>query len=159
MYRRILLAYDGSIEGRKALREGALLAKRFEATVCLLSVIGGAGVQMAEGAHAGAVSHQLGQLKAIFDEGVARLTSLGLPSIGRLVVGDPAEEIRKFASEARADLIVVGHRRKSMLERWWSGPSGAYLADQVGCSILISRNTISDEEFERAFTRAAESNP
>jgi nucleotide-binding universal stress UspA family protein len=31
MYRRILLAYDGSIEGRVALREGALLAKRGDA--------------------------------------------------------------------------------------------------------------------------------
>jgi nucleotide-binding universal stress UspA family protein len=27
MYKRILLAYDGSIEGRTALREGALLAR------------------------------------------------------------------------------------------------------------------------------------
>ena len=26
MYKRILLAYDGSVEGRTALREGALLA-------------------------------------------------------------------------------------------------------------------------------------
>ena len=43
MYQRILLAYDGSIEGRTALREGALLARRFNAQVFVLSVIREAG--------------------------------------------------------------------------------------------------------------------
>jgi hypothetical protein len=34
-----LLAYDGSVEGRTALREGALLAKQLGAEVFLLSVL------------------------------------------------------------------------------------------------------------------------
>jgi nucleotide-binding universal stress UspA family protein len=156
MYRRILLAYDGSVEGRRALREGALLAKSCGATVCLLSVAGGAGVNLGEGAYAGAASAHQAQVKAIFDEGVERLTALGLPPLAKLVSGDPTEEIRKFASEVRADLVVVGHRRKSLLERWWSGPTGAYLVDQIGCSLLISRNVISDKEFERGFRSTSE---
>jgi len=39
MYKRILLAYDGSVEGRTALREGALLARQCGAEVFLLSVL------------------------------------------------------------------------------------------------------------------------
>ena len=39
MYKRILLAYDGSVEGRTALREGALLARQCGAEVFLLSVV------------------------------------------------------------------------------------------------------------------------
>jgi len=39
MYKRILLAYDGSVEGRTALREAALLAKQCDAKVFLLSVL------------------------------------------------------------------------------------------------------------------------
>ena len=39
MYKRILLAYDGSVEGRTALREGALLARQCGAKVFLLSVL------------------------------------------------------------------------------------------------------------------------
>ena len=35
MYKRILLAYDGSVEGRTALREGALLARQCGAEVFL----------------------------------------------------------------------------------------------------------------------------
>jgi nucleotide-binding universal stress UspA family protein len=39
----------------------------------------------------------------------------------------PAEEIGTFARQIEADLIVVGHRRQSAFDRWWSGPRGAYL--------------------------------
>jgi nucleotide-binding universal stress UspA family protein len=39
MYKRIVLAYDGSVEGRTALRDGALLAKQCRAEVFLLSVL------------------------------------------------------------------------------------------------------------------------
>jgi hypothetical protein len=36
MYTKVLLAYDGSIEGRRALREGAKLAQLCRAEVFLL---------------------------------------------------------------------------------------------------------------------------
>ena len=39
MYRKVLLAYDGSIEGRRALREGAKLAQLCRAEVFLLAVV------------------------------------------------------------------------------------------------------------------------
>jgi nucleotide-binding universal stress UspA family protein len=153
MYKRILLAYDGSLEGRKALREGALLAKRCDAEIYLLSVAsGGAGVQLADGAYAGAGAQHHAILKTIFDDSVNRLKLMGFSPIARLVEGDPADEIRKFAIEISADLVVVGHRRKTLLERWWSGSSGAYLIDQIGCSLLVGRNVISDDAFNLALT-------
>jgi Universal stress protein family len=39
MYKKVLLAYDGSIEGRRALREGAKLTQLCCAEVCLLAVV------------------------------------------------------------------------------------------------------------------------
>jgi nucleotide-binding universal stress UspA family protein len=55
MYKRILLAYDGSVEGRTALREGALLARQCGAQVFLLSVLVDTGTfLLADVAHAGA---------------------------------------------------------------------------------------------------------
>jgi len=41
-----------------------------------------------------------------------------------------------------------GHRRQSLLERWWSGATGAFLDDNVACSFLVAPDTITDEEFE-----------
>jgi nucleotide-binding universal stress UspA family protein len=150
MYRCILLAYDGSLEGRTALREGALLAQRCGSEVFLLSVAGHPGVLLADGAFAGVAGEQQKQLKEVFDTAVERLRMMGVRCTGRLVVGDPASEICAFAREVRADLVVVGHRKKSLLERWWSGSSGAYLSDQLSCSLLVSRNVISDDAFYSA---------
>jgi nucleotide-binding universal stress UspA family protein len=112
MYSRILLAYDGSVEGRTALREGAILARQSGAQVFLLSVLADIG------------------------------------TLAKLVRGQPAEEIGKYAEEIGADLIVVGHRRQSAFDRWWSGPKGAYLMDHTDCSLLVARNAVSDEAIQ-----------
>ncbi len=156
MYRRVLLAYDGSVEGRAALREGALLAKTCGADVFLLSVVGGgSGMRMAEGTQAGAIALQREKFKAVLEEGVERLRAIGFSPVARLVVGDATDAISQFAKEIKADLVVVGHRRQSFLERWWSGPTGAMLMDQVDCSLLVGRNTISDEAFAQQLERSS----
>ncbi len=147
MYARILLAYDGSVKGRAALREGALLAKRLHAEVFLLSVIAEvAGTRVAEGAGGGGVTQQKEAWTAVLNEGVARLRQMGFEPTAKLVVGDPADEIGAFARQIGADLVVVGHHRQSAFARWWSGPSGAYLIDRIDCSLLVSQHEISDEE-------------
>jgi nucleotide-binding universal stress UspA family protein len=150
MYRRILLAYDGSLEGRAALREGALLAKQSRAQVFLLSVIAeSSGMRIAEATHAGPIAHQMETYKDVLADGAERLGKLGFAHVvSKLVQGEPAQEIGAFAKEMKADLIVVGHRRRGVIERWWSGSSGAYLSDHAPCSVLISRNTIPDAAFE-----------
>ncbi len=149
MYQRILLAYDGSVEGRAALREGAMLAKRCGAQVFLLSVIvETTGTRMAQGVEAAPLVQQEESHKALLKDGVARLKQLGFEPVAKLVKGEPAKEIAAFARQISADLVVVGYRKQSALARWWSGPSGAYLVDFIGCSLLVGRNVISDEVFE-----------
>jgi len=86
----------------------------------------------------------------VLNEGVARLRQLGFDPAAKLVRGEPAEEIGTFARQIGADLIVVGHRRQSAFDRWWSGPRGAYLIDYTDCSLLVARNVISDEAIEAA---------
>src|ERR1700722_13685938 len=151
MYNRVLLAYDGSLEGAIALREGAILAKRSDAKVFVLSVVPETGgVRVAEGLQAGAVAYLMDRYREVLDRGVRRLTSLGMAPVAKLVAGDPARAIGDFAREINADVVVVGHWKRSMLERWWSGPSDAYVSDQIRCSLLIARTSISDEAFEAA---------
>ena len=151
MYKRILLAYDGSVEGRTALREGALLARQCGAEVFLLSVLVDTGtLLLADVAHAGASVQMEDAFMDVLKEGVARLRQLGFDPVAKLVRGEPAEEIRTFARQIEADLIVVGHRRQSAFDRWWSGPRGAYLIDYTDCSLLVARNVISDEAIEAA---------
>ena len=148
VYQRILLAYDGSIEGRTALREGALLARRFGAQVFVLSVIReAAGTKLGEGVGGGGVAQQRTEYERVLQEGMARLAALGFQASGKLVIGEPAREIGAYAEQVKADLVVVGHRRQSAIGRWWSGPSGAYLSDHVSCSLLVCQNVIDEQQF------------
>jgi nucleotide-binding universal stress UspA family protein len=148
MYTRILLAYDGSREGLVALREGALLAKRCRAQVFLLSVLpASSGMQMAEGVYPGAVSQQVNSYKELLARGVSVLKQLGLDPVAKLVVGEPAPQIGLFAEEIGADLVVLGHLKQNLMQRWWSGACGGYVSDNVGCSVLVGRKSISDEAF------------
>ena len=86
----------------------------------------------------------------VLNEGVARLRQLGFDPVAKMVRGEPAEEIGAFATQIGADLIVVGHRRQSAFDRWWSGPKGAYLMDYTDCSLLVARNVVSDEDMKAA---------
>jgi membrane fusion protein (multidrug efflux system) len=148
VYQRILLAYDGTLEGRTALREGALLARRYGAQVFVLSVIReAAGTKLGEGVGGGGVAQQQGEYERVLQEGMARLTTLGFHASGKLVIGEPAREIGAYAQQVKADLVVVGHRRQTAIGRWWSGPSGAYLSDHIGCSLLVCQNVIDEAQF------------
>ena len=149
MYKRIVLAYDGSREGLVALREGALLAKRCGAQVFLLSVLPNLiNASPDGGVYGDAVGQQVEAYRAVLARGVAVSKQLGLDPVAKLVVGEPAPQIGAYAKEISADLVVVGHRRHNALERWWSGATGAYVSDHVGCSVLIGCNAISDAAFE-----------
>jgi nucleotide-binding universal stress UspA family protein len=153
-YQRILLAYDGTAQGRAALREGALLARQCRAKVYLLAVVAETpGLRIAEGQHPGAVSQHLDSLKGVLETGVANLKRLGFEPDSRLVVGEPAVEIGAYARQIKADLVVVSHRKQSLVQRWWLGASGGYLVDHIDCSLLISRRSIDDAKFEAELRR------
>jgi nucleotide-binding universal stress UspA family protein len=103
MYKRILLSYDGSLEGRTALREGALMARQCGAEVFLLSVLVDSGkLLLPEVALAGAFVHTEDDFMDILNEGVARLRKLGLDPTAKLVRGQPADEIGNFARQIGA---------------------------------------------------------
>ena len=160
MYQRILLAYDGSIEGRTALREGALLARRYAAQVFVLSVIReAAGTKLGEGVGGGGIAQQREEYERVLQEGMARLTALGFQAAGKLVIGEPAREIAAYAEQVQADLVVVGHRRQSAIGRWWSGASGAYLSDHIRCSLLVCRNVLDDDRFASLLAQSAAAGP
>lgn len=151
MYKRVLVAYDGSREGRTALREGALVCRQFGAELFILAVVAETpGMRVAEGAHAGAMAYQDEAYRNLLEEAVRWLGRFGLQVKGKLVRGEPAIEIGAYGRQIKADLVVVGHRKQNLLQRWWSGPNGAYLSDYVDCSLLIARADISLEAFHKA---------
>lgn len=140
MYRTILLAYDGSRQGREALNQGAELASLCHAHVYLLAVVAHElGVALAEAAAGSDLPEREYQEKRhVLREGAEELRRAGLSVEARLARGNPAEEIGRMAREVGADLIVVGHREQSTLARWWRGSVGASLLSHAPCSLLVA---------------------
>jgi nucleotide-binding universal stress UspA family protein len=156
VYKRIVLAYDGSREGLVALREGALLARANGAKVFLLSVVQlTAGVPIGEGVYTDMVGERVEGYQALLAAGAGVAKQLGLEVESKLEMGEPAPQIGAFANEIGADLVVLGHRRQNALERWWSGGTGSYVSDHVKCSVLIASNAISDADFQAEIDKAA----
>ena len=79
---------------------------------------------------------------------------LGVAATGEIRRGDPAQLIATTAVRMRADLIIIGHRRQTFLERWWSTSPGSSIIDSVQCSVMIARETVSDAQFEAHFRAA-----
>ena len=140
-YRKILLAYNGSQEGKRALLECADLAGFLNAETCLLAV---ASMPPSLFLTEGFVPEELleeekKRTQTVLDEGIANLKSQGFAATGHLAVGEPVEEICRKAKELGVDLIVVGHNQNtSFAARWWKGSVGASLLDYAPCSILIA---------------------
>ena len=140
-YRKILLAYNGSQEGRRALFEAADLAGFLNAETHLLAV---ASMPPSLFLTEGFVPEELleeekKRTQTVLDEGIKSLTDKGFKAVGHLAVGEPVEEICRSAKELGVDLIVLGHNQStSWAARWWKGSVGASLLDYAPCSILIA---------------------
>ena len=140
-YRKILLAYNGSQEGRHALFECAEFAQFHQAETHLLAV---ASMPPSLFLTEGFVPEELleeekKRTQVVLDDGIRALTEKGFAATGHLAVGEPVEEICRLARELQVDLIVLGHNQNtSFAARWWKGSVGASLLDYSPCSLLIA---------------------
>jgi nucleotide-binding universal stress UspA family protein len=156
LYKKILLAYDGSVEGRRALREGAKLAQFCDAEVFLLAVVEPSFGATLEGGAMVSMDEQIATYEEILAEGVERLEAIGFSPTARLGIGAAGQEIAGVAEEIGANLVVVGHRPTGPLARWWFGSVGTYLIKHLRCSVLVAQTEISDDQFAQLLTMPAE---
>jgi nucleotide-binding universal stress UspA family protein len=139
MFRKVLLCYDGSAEGRRALRQGADIAIAMRSQAFLLAICRALpSTLVPEGVTPFFVNDRSSRARALLDEGVAWLREHGLTAEGELVEGDAIDQIADTARRIGADLIVVGHRRRSALARWWSTSDEETLLERVECSVLAA---------------------
>lgn len=140
MYRRILLAYNGSPEGRAVLHQGTELARMCDAEVCLLAVVGiPTGLAMAETIVTPEMTDALeAPARQTLEDGARDMVAMGLTVQTRIEFGEPVERIGSVARDYGADLIVVGHRHRGALARWWGGSVGKSLLGQIPCDLLVA---------------------
>jgi nucleotide-binding universal stress UspA family protein len=142
MFNRILLAYNGSREGKSALLASAEIAAFAKSEVHLLAVAGmPSSMFLTEGfLPEELLEEEKKRAQEVLNEGISQLQQRGFKVAGHLAVGEPVEEICRLASGIKCDVIVVGHQQKaSWASRWWRGSVGKSLLDCSPCSIYITQ--------------------
>ena len=141
MYKRILVAYDGSEAGQKALLDSRELAQWANSELYLVAVmppasalIGGEGYVYDPRIE----EEERKEYENILQEGLRRLSESGRTAKGEVVVGDAVDEVSRYAAKIGADLIVLGHKHlTSWTARWWRGSVSKALIEHAPCSVLV----------------------
>ena len=141
MYKRILLAFDGSASGSQALLECGDVANLNQAEIKLLAVTPAMPpVYVGEGfIPTDTLDTEKERFKKILDDGIEIMRKRGFSCPGQRSFGEPVDEIARVAREWSADLIVLGHRKAhSWTERWWRGSVTRTLIEIAPCSLLVA---------------------
>jgi len=126
MYKRILVAYDGSDHARRAVEHAISLAKILNSSLYVITVA----VDPSQEA--------LEKAKRIAAEAAEMIASGGLSASDVAVrSGVPANEIINYAEEIRADLIVMGSRGLSTIQRLVLGSVSQTVASRARVPVLI----------------------
>lgn len=138
MITKILVAHDGSESADKAFAMALELATKFSAEL-----------------HAASVVHvpELGEY--IDTEAMIRAGREQYETLGRrltasaqaagatvhfhVMIGHPAEQVLSQAEKLHIDLVVLGHRGKSLFERWLTGSTTKQVMGYAHCPVLVVR--------------------
>ncbi|MDP9010592.1 MAG: universal stress protein [Pseudomonadota bacterium] len=147
MFKRVLLCYDSTAAGRRALRRGAELAVLLGAQVYVLSIVpsGVANAAVLAGAAGQAcIFDEAADFRKLLNESIDWLKARGVIAEGYLANGDYIDQIIAFSTRLNVDLIVVGHYPQPTGGFWWSGSQRVSLAEKAKCCVFVAVNS-SDE--------------
>jgi nucleotide-binding universal stress UspA family protein len=138
MIKKILVAYDGSPPAEKAFDFGLDLAVKYSAALTVLSISRPPEIPddvETEALLESAMEHYEMLFAKLRERAVAR----NMQATFEIRVGHPADQIIHFANEDDTDMIVLGHRGKSMVARWLMGSISRRVVSYAACSVLIVR--------------------
>lgn len=142
MYKRILMAYDGSQSGQKALLDCREIAQWSQASLTLIAVMPPQRQLVAAEGYIyekSVIDEERARYQGILNDGLARLIDSGHEaSGGEVLYGETVDEIANYAKQIEADLIVVGHKHlEGWAARWWRGSVSKSLIELAPCSVLV----------------------
>jgi nucleotide-binding universal stress UspA family protein len=138
MIKKILLAYDGSESAKKALNAALDLARKYEAELYVLTVAQppdfGEDVETEAIIENSRSYHQriLAPVKHL-------VAASGIKARFEVAVGHPAEQIIYHADRYQVDLIVLGHRGKSLFRRLLLGSVSKQVTQYADRTVLVVR--------------------
>ena len=138
MIRKILLAYDGSEAANKALDTALDLALKYQAELYVLTIAQppdfGEDVETEAIIENSRNWHQrtLAPVRH-------RVGASGINAVYEVAVGHPAEQIIYHADRYQVDLIVMGHRGKSLFRRLLLGSVSKQVVQYADRTVMVVR--------------------
>jgi len=140
MFRKILVPIDESPIAAKAAGAAIDLARRYDAQLWAISV-----VPLPE------YGGTLGEVKEVKREGEKRFAlrlqevkargqALGIEVKTELLYGHPAEAIIKYISKNGFDLVVVGYKGSSAIDRFLLGSVSSKVVHHAPCSVILIKD-------------------
>lgn len=131
--KKILMAYDGGDPARKALSTAIELAKKFDASMTVVSVVpvhpGRAPIDPWDDTTVHA--QELLEAKKVLREA-------GIEAELLEPAGDPAKTIERIAADGGYDVIVMGSRHLGAIERVLQGSVSEHVATHADATVVIA---------------------
>jgi len=139
MLKTILVAVDSSAQHPAVLDQAAELAIASGARVHVVSVAdavsqGTVPMVYPSGQFIDSLNREVdGVLKAACH----RLSDQGVPCQTHALFGQVVQQIVDLAGELKADMVIIGHRHLSWMQRLVENSVGRNLLDQAPCNVLV----------------------
>jgi nucleotide-binding universal stress UspA family protein len=138
-YRRILLGYDGSENAKRALGRAIALTNGMATLLVLVAAMTilpqyGTTALYYPTQYADEV---LSQAKKTLEEAIDEAKHQGVQATGAVKEGSPAEVILEAADKENVDLIVLGRRGMSRVERFLMGSVSSSVVGHSRCDVLV----------------------
>ncbi|MCM3714682.1 universal stress protein [Alkalihalobacillus oceani] len=136
MFAKIVIAADGSEQSLKAAEQTIELAKKYKSYVFVVYVVDGTTSKsdiISTWNVQGIMEKRMEKLKQVEKWAEAE----GIQYEVKIVRGEPAASIVKFAKEAEADLIVIGSRGLNPLQQMVLGSVSHKVVKRAFCPVLV----------------------
>jgi len=138
MYKKLLLATDGSENARRAADEAMILTKAFSSHVILVYIISNPPsqprmVQANFDVHSLLEEDAKSRIKDIIDI----FEKESLPYTLKVAIGDPAAEIIKIAEKENVNVIIIGSRGLSTIKGVFLGSVSQKVTHHATCPVMI----------------------
>ena len=133
MIHKILVAYDGTDAADRAFEVALDVARRIDAQLHVVGVACAAEVEthvMRDRLRVDCAAY----LKPLYARGSAAHVEVEV----EVADGVPAWEIAQAARRIGADLIVIGHRHRNLLQRCMEASVAKRVLDRAPCAVLVA---------------------
>lgn len=145
MYKKILVAIDGSEQAAKAALHGAELAVKLGAELILLHVVpilpsyASISPDQLGIVHQDITKEYYKQGREILNQARTELANYDINISSEISVGHPADEICKMAENCGCDLLIMGSRGLGQIKSYLMGSVSNRVCRLVACPVLIMR--------------------